>query len=170
MPTWRKRAAPLAFLALLLAPAALPAQVVAGFSLGVPAAGHNPHLGTISLQGRAGVALPPVPHVMVMWDLISVGFDRLQRQNAASIGTGLEAWISPAVHPALSHGPLILAEAGVGRRFGAGLHGFTSIGAGLGWSLGDAVPYVEYRRRLGFHAGRVPDQQILIGIHFVLFG
>ena len=149
---------------------ALPAQVVASASVGFPASGNNPHWSTASAQAGVGVALPPLPHLMVMWNLAKFGFDRINRRDGGFVATGLEAWLSPSLRPALSHGPLLLGEADLGRRFGPGLHGFTSVGAGVGWSFGDWVPYMEFRRRLGFHVGRQADQQVLIGVHYVLFG
>lgn len=156
-------------LALLLS---LPAagQIVAGVSLGVPTPRPFAGPGTFAASGDLGIALPSAPHLLVFWDMARLGFDRLQGYNGASIATGFTAWISPAAHPAQSHAPLLLAEAGIGRRFGFGLHGFTTVGIGAGWSLGDWVPYVEYQRREGFHPGRQVQDRLVIGVRFIVFG
>src|SRR6185437_7895600 len=94
-----------------------PAQIVASMSMGAPSHA-NPHFNTASADARVGVALPPVPHLMLMWNLADLGVDRIARQGGVSIGTGVEAWLSPAARPAQSHLPLVLTEAGVGRRWG----------------------------------------------------
>jgi len=146
-----------------------PAQIVASMSMGAPSHA-NPHFNTASADARVGIALPPVPHLMLMWNLADLGVDRIARQGGVSIGTGVEAWFSPAARPAQSHLPLVLAEAGVGRRWGMGLHGFTVLGVGVGWSIGDWVPYLEFRRRSAFHSGRPHDDEVLLGVKFVLFG
>lgn len=156
--------------ACLLWTGALPAQIVATGSFGFPAQATNPHLANAMLTGKLGIALPPVPHTLLLWNLVGVSYDRQQEEAGASLETGLELWLSPARRPVQSHSPLLLAEAAVGRRWGPGLHGYKALGAGLGWSLGDWVPYAEYRRRTSFHAGRPVDNQIVIGVHFVLFG
>lgn len=148
---------------------ALPAQVVASFNVGAPSHA-NPHFETFSAGARVGIALPPVPHLLVMWNLADIGMDRLARQPGVSLATGLEVWLSPARRPAQSHLPLLLAEVGIGRRWGKGLHGFTTWGAGAGWSLGDWVPYAEYRRRVSFHPGRPRDNEVLLGVKYILFG
>ena len=160
----------LLLLALTAAAPRLPAQIIVTGALGLPAKASNPHLSTLSARVGFGVALPPVPHLTVFWNLASLGYDRLQAQNGASISTAFEAWVSPAFRPAQSFGPLLIGEAGVGRRFGLGLHGFTTLGAGLGWSLGDWIPYVEFRRRTSFHSGRPHDNEVLVGVHFMVFG
>ncbi|MGH9485508.1 MAG: hypothetical protein ACRD1F_10665 [Terriglobales bacterium] len=148
---------------------ALPGQIIAGGSFGVLADGGQPHaIGRVA--GSIGVALPPVPHVLFLWDMASLGYDRQSGHNGGSLGTGLEVWVSPSLRPAQSWGPLLLGEVALGRRFGTGLHGYTALGAGLGWSLGDWVPYVEYRYRTSFHAHRPVDRQIVVGVKFVLFG
>ncbi|HET9784065.1 MAG TPA: hypothetical protein VFP94_03790 [Terriglobales bacterium] len=154
----------------MLCSSMLPAQILASGTFGFPAQSSNPHLANATAMGKLGISLPPVPHALVMWNILGLGFDRWQQQPGASLETGMEVWLSPARRPVQSHSPLVLAEAALGRRWGQGLHGYKAIGAGLGWSLGDWVPYAEYRRRTSFHAGRPVDNQILIGVHFVLFG
>lgn len=148
----------------------LPAQVLATGAFGFPARTANPHFANTSATGKLGLSLPPVPHALVMWNFLGLGFDRQLQQPGASLETGLELWLSPARHPVQSHSPLVMAEAAVGRRWGQGLHGYKAVGAGVGWSLGNWVPFAEFRRRTSFHAGRPVDNQILIGLHFVLFG
>lgn len=150
--------------------AGLSAQVIATGDGSVPAAAANPHLATATAGAALGIALPGAPHLLLVWNFAGVNFDRLQQHNGVSMQTGLEAWISPAAHPVQSHAPLLLGEALIGRRFGVGRHGFTGFGAGVGWSLGDWVPYVEFRRRDGFHSASPVDRQVVIGLHFVLFG
>lgn len=149
---------------------ALPAQILATGTFGFPAHISNPHFANASANGKLGISLPPVPHALLMWNFLGVGFDRQLQQPGASLESGLEVWLSPARHPVQSHSPFVLAEAALGRRWGQGLHGYTAVGAGVGWSLGNWAPFAEYRRRTSFHAGRPVDNQILIGVHFVLFG
>jgi len=147
----------------------LSAQIVASVNGSVPATA-NAHLATAAAGAKLGIALPAAPHLLLLWNFAGLSFDRLQQRNGGSVETGLEAWLSPSAHPEQSHGPLLLGEALVGRRFGVGRHGFTGLGGGVGWSLGNWLPYVEYRRRNGFHSGSPVDRQIVIGLHFVLFG
>lgn len=148
---------------------ALPAQVVASGSLGVHANRGEAHtIGRVA--GSVAIALPPLPHALFLWNIASAGFDRQQNHNGGSIGTGLELWLSPALRPAESWGPLVLGEVAVGRRFGLGLHGYTAVGGGVGWSLGDWIPYVEFRRRISFHPHRPGDDQVIVGLKFILFG
>jgi len=146
------------------------AQIVASGSVGAPTSFNDPHLATASANAKIGIALPGAPHFQFLWNMAGLDFDRMQRRNGGSIETGLEAWISPARRPAQSHGPLLLADAGLGRRFGTGLHGFTAVGLGAGWSIGDWIPFVEFRRRASFDAGRPDDRQYLVGVKFILFG
>jgi len=154
----------------LLSALALPAQVVLSGAVGAPTANRAPDSRTFSGFAKLGIALPPAPHLLLLWNMVGVGFDRLEARNGVSVESGFEAWVSPSARPAQSHGPLLLTEAALGRRFGEGLHGYASFGIGGGWSIGDWVPYAEFRRRSSFHAGRPVDHQIVIGIHFVLFG
>ncbi|HEY8056492.1 MAG TPA: hypothetical protein VIE13_11340 [Terriglobales bacterium] len=154
----------------MLLSSGLPAQVLATGTFGFPAQSTNPRFANAAASGKLGISLPPVPHALVMWNFLGLGYDRQLQQSGASLETGLEAWISPVERPVQSHSPLLLAEVAVGRRWGLGLHGYKAVGAGVGWSLGNWVPYVEYRHRTSFHAGRPVDNQILIGVHFVLFG
>lgn len=148
---------------------ALPAQVVAGGSLGVHVNRGEPHtVGRVA--GSIAVALPPLPHALFLWNIASLGFDREQNHNGGSIATGLELWLSPSLRPAESWGPLVLGEVALGRRFGLGLHGYTAVGGGVGWSLRDWIPYVEFRRRVSFHPHRPGDNQVLVGLKFILFG
>jgi len=156
-------------LAVLLA-GALSAQVVLTAAAGGPSANRTPDFGTFSAFAKLGIALPPAPHLLVLWNFAGAGWDRLQARNGASLESGIEAWLSPARRAAQSHGPLLLTEAALGHRFGSGLHGYASLGIGGGWSIGDWVPFAEFRRRASFHAGRPVDHQIVVGIHFVLFG
>lgn len=158
-----------AALALLLA-ASLPAQVVASGFLAAPSRTDNAELQDFSAGGNLGIALPAAPHILPLWNLAGMSFDRVQARNGGSLQTGLEAWVSPALRPAQSHGPMLLGEAAVGRRFGYGLHGYSLVGAGAGWSLGDWVPYVEFRRRAGFSAAGPVEHELVIGLHFILFG
>lgn len=163
----------LAGLAALLVPAlaaALSAQIVAGAALAAPSRTHNAELQDFSAGGKLGIALPAAPHLLVLWNMVGLGYDRLQAHSGVAAETGLEAWLSPALRPALSHGPLLLGEAAVGRRFGTGLHGYTTLGAGVGWSRGEWAPYAEYRRRSGFHAASPVVHEIVVGVHFILFG
>lgn len=163
---WRAGALALVVAALV---GVLPAQIVASASVGGPSH-DNPHFNTASVQARLGIALPSAPHLLLMWNFAEVGVDRLAGQAGASVATSVEAWVSPVAHPALSHTPLVLAEAGVGRRWGQGLHGFTVLGVGAGWSLGEWIPFAEYRRRASFHPGRPSDHEVLLGVKFILFG
>ncbi|MGH9468516.1 MAG: hypothetical protein ACRD1Y_14285 [Terriglobales bacterium] len=150
-------------------PLALSAQIVVSGSAGLLANPHQPHqLGRAAV--KLGIALPPVPHLLLLWNVASVALDRQAGNNAPALGTSLEAWLSPARRPAESWGPLLLAEVAVGHRWGTGPHGYTALGLGAGWSLGNWVPYVEYRRRTFFHSGSVPDHQIVVGLKFILFG
>ncbi|HVA64653.1 MAG TPA: hypothetical protein VNF74_13085 [Terriglobales bacterium] len=172
MKTPRLAWAPTAALALLAGAALaapLSAQIVSTFAFGAPSRAKIQG-SDLQVAGKLGVALPPTPHLLLLWNLAGAGFDRFQGHNGAALETGLEAWVSPARRPAQSWGPLLLAEAALGRRFGVGLHGYQALGIGAGWSLGDWVPYLEFRRRASFHAGQPVDHQILIGVHFVLFG
>lgn len=155
--------------AALLLTAALPAQVVATMALGAPS-GPNPNFATASAMAKVGIALPSAPHLLPLWNFAGAGFDRIAGQNGGALETGLALWVSPALRPAQSHAPLLILEAGLGRRWGTGLHGYTAVGVGAGWSLGDWVPYIEFRRRASFYAGRPTFHQILIGFHFILFG
>lgn len=145
-------------------------QVVVSGQVTAPAAKSNPHLAEFSAGAKLGIALPSAPHVLLLWNMAGLSYDRWQARGGASLETGVEAWLSPASRPALSWGPLILAEAAIGRRWGTGLHGYTAIGAGAGWSFGSWVPYAEYRRRLGFHRGREAEDEMVVGVHFNLFG
>lgn len=148
---------------------AAPAQIIATGAAGVLANhGQARQIGRVA--AKIGIALPPVPHLLLLWDIASVGLDRQPGHGGAALATGLEAWLSPALRPAQSWGPVLLGEADLGRRWGVGLHGYTAVGAGAGWSLGDWVPYVEFRRRTSFHAGRPVDRQIVVGLKFVVFG
>lgn len=145
------------------------AQIVATAAVGVLANSGQPRqVGRVA--AKIGIALPPVPHLLLLWDIASVGLDREPGHGGAALGTGVEAWLSPGLRPAQSWGPLLLGEADIGRRWGAGLHGYMAVGAGAGWSLDDWVPYVEYRRRTSFHSGRPVDHQWVVGLKFVLFG
>lgn len=145
------------------------AQVVLTVSGGVPSEA-NPHFQTASAGAKLGIALPSAPHLLLLWNFAGLSWDRLAGHNGGSYETGLEAWFSPRARPAQSFGPVVMGEAALGRRWGTGLHGFTTLGLGAGWSWGDWVPYVEYRRRASFHAGRPLDHQVVIGVHFIVFG
>lgn len=149
--------------------AATSAQVILNAYGGAPSEA-NPHFRTASAGAQLGIALPTVPHLQWTWNFAGLNWDRLAGHNGGSLTTGLEAWVSPHARPAQSFGPLLIGEAGLGRRWGWGLHGFTSLGVGAGWSWGDWVPYIEFRRRASFHSGRPVDHQVLIGLHFILFG
>ncbi len=155
---------------LALLAALLPAQVVGTVALAAPSATRNPNWGELTATAKLGIALPSVPHALFLWNFGGASFDRLQSQNGGAVETGLETWISLARRPALSFGPLLIAEAAIGRRFGEGLHGYTAVGIGAGWSWGSWVPFVEYRRRAGFHPASPVDHQIVIGVHYILFG
>ncbi|MGH9476468.1 MAG: hypothetical protein ACRD1C_09050 [Terriglobales bacterium] len=149
--------------------AAASAQVVAGGAVGVLANPHEPRqVGRAA--AKVAIALPPVPHLLLLWNIVSVGLDRQPGSTGAALGTGLEAWLSPSLRPAQSWGPILLGEVALGRRWGTGLHGYKTVGAGVGWSLGDVVPYLEYRRRTSFHAGRGVDHQVVVGVQYILFG
>ncbi|HUX67635.1 MAG TPA: hypothetical protein VMV31_09110 [Terriglobales bacterium] len=164
-PPW----AVVAALALGALAASLPAQIVSTFALGAPSRAKIQ--GTdLQVVGKLGIALPPQPHLLLLWNFAGASYDRFRGHDGAALETGLEAWISPARRPAQSWGPLLLAEAALGRRFGPGLHGYQALGIGAGWSLGDWIPFVEFRRRASFHPGQPVDHQILVGIHFILFG
>ncbi|MGH9486512.1 MAG: hypothetical protein ACRD04_02840 [Terriglobales bacterium] len=154
---------------LALSSAALPAQIVASGAVGAHVHAQAPDtLGTV--QAQLGVALPPLPHVLLLWNLAQFGYDPFPASHGVSLATGLEVWLSPSLRPAQSWGPLLLGDVAIGRRWGLGLHGFTDLGVGAGWSLGNWVPYLEFRRRSSFHAGRPVDRQVLVGVKFVLFG
>lgn len=155
---------------LLLAAALLPAQVVGTLSVAAPSATRNPDWAQLAVSAKLGIALPSAPHALVLWNFGGASFDREQRLNGGALETGLETWISLARRPALSFGPLLIAEAALGRRFGEGLHGYAAVGIGAGWSWGSWVPYVEYRRRAGFHANSPVEHQIVVGVHYVIFG
>ncbi len=154
----------------VLLAALLPAQIVGTLAVAAPSATRNPNWAELAATAKLGIALPSAPHTLVLWNFAGAGFDRLARQNGGALETGLEAWISLARRPALSFGPLLILEAAVGRRFGEGLHGYTAVGIGAGWSWGSWVPFVEYRRRAGFHATSPVDHQIVVGVHYILFG
>ncbi len=156
--------------AVLLVALAAPAQVLISGQVSAPVAKPNPHLAEFSAGAKLGLALPSAPHLLVLWNMAGVSYNRWQGRAGVSLETGLEAWFSPTARPALSWGPVILGEAAVGRRWGVGLHGYTAVGAGVGWSFGSWVPYVEYRRRLGFHRGRQAEDEMTVGVHFILFG
>lgn len=149
--------------------AAAAAQIVVSGYGGAPSEA-NPRFRTASVGAQLGIALPTVPHVQWTWNFVGLSWDRLQSHSGGSLTTGVEAWVSLHRRPAQSFGPLLIGEAGLGRRWGIGLHGFSSVGAGAGWSWGDWVPYIEFRRRAGFHAGGPVDHQVLIGLHFIVFG
>jgi hypothetical protein len=146
----------------------VPAQIVATAAVGAPD-GSNPHFGTGSALGQIGIALPAIPHVLPLWNMAGLSYDRIEGQGGGSIQTGLETWVSPAAHPAQSWSPLLLAEVALGRRWGDGLHGYSAEGLGVGWSLGDWVPFVEFRRRSGFHAASPTEHEIVVGVKFILF-
>jgi hypothetical protein len=155
---------------LWLAAVFAPAQVVGTLAVSAPSATRNPDWQQLGATAKLGIALPSAPHTLVLWNFAGASFDREQRQNGGALETGLEAWISLARRPALSFGPLLIAEAALGRRFGEGLHGYEAVGIGAGWSFGSWVPFVEYRRRAGFHPASPVDHQLVLGFHYVLFG
>ena len=165
----RARAAFVVAVASLALAGLLPAQIVASGAVALPS--RAPFSGDdLQAGGRVGLALPPAPHVLALWNLAGVTFDRDQQHNGAALETGLEVWLSPARRPAQSWAPLLIGEAALGRRWGTGLHGYESLGIGFGWSLGNWAPYAEYRRRAGFHAASPVEHAIVIGVHFILFG
>jgi hypothetical protein len=156
--------------ALVLAAALLPAQIVGTLAVSAPSATRDPKWSQLSGMAKLGIALPSAPHALFLWNFAGASYDREQRLNGGALETGLEAWISLARRPALSFGPVLIAEAALGRRFGEGLHGYEAVGIGAGWSWGAWVPYVEYRRRAGFHPDSPVDHQIVLGVHYILFG
>jgi hypothetical protein len=108
-------------------------------------------------------------HVLAAWNVLGVSFDRLQHHNGGSIETSLMGMLSLAPGTTHSNSPLLLGEAGVGHRWGAGpFGGYTELGVGAGWAIGSHIPFIEFRRRFPFGSARA-DDQILVGIHFVLF-
>lgn len=108
-------------------------------------------------------------HFLAAWNILGVSFDRLQHHNGGSIETSLMGMLSLAPGTTHSNSPLLLGEAGVGHRWGAGpFGGYTELGIGAGWDIGSQIPFIEVRRRFPTGSARA-DNQILVGIHFVLF-
>ena len=108
-------------------------------------------------------------HVLAAWNILGVSFDRLQHHNGGSVETSLMGMLSLAPGTTHSNSPLLLGEAGIGHRWGAGpFGGYTELGVGAGWAIGSHIPFIEVRRRFPTGSARA-DNQILVGIHFVLF-
>lgn len=108
-------------------------------------------------------------HVMAAWNILGFSYDRLQHRGGGNVETSLMGMLSLAPGATHSNSPLLIAEAGTGYRFGGGpFGGYTELGAGVGWAIGSRIPFIEVRRRFPFGSARA-DNQILVGIHIVLF-
>ena len=156
---------------LLLGSVSLHAQVI-GTLMGGTGFDHGRFTnGEFSGTARFGLALAhgEQSHVLAAWNILGVSFDRLQHHNGGSIETSLMGMLSLAPGTTHSNSPLLLGEAGVGHRWGAGpFGGYAELGVGAGWAIGSHIPFLEFRRRFPTGSARA-DNQILVGIHFVLF-
>lgn len=156
---------------LLFGSASLQAQVI-GTLMGGTGFNHGRFTnGEFSGTARFGFAFAHAQqsHVLAAWNILGVSFDRLQHHNGGSIETSLMGMLSLAPGTTHSNSPLLLGEAGVGHRWGAGpFGGYAELGVGAGWAIGSHIPFVEFRRRFPTGSARA-DDQILVGIHFVLF-
>lgn len=155
----------------LLSSATLSAQVI-GTLMGGTGFDHGRFTnGEFTGTARFGFAFAhgQQSHVLAAWNILGVSFDRLQHHDGGSIETSLMGMLSLAPGTTHSNSPLLLGEAGVGHRWGAGPFGsYTELGVGAGWDIGSHIPFIEFRRRFPTGSTRA-DNQILVGIHFVLF-
>lgn len=168
-PAWRQT---VLLTALLLAgTAGLQAQAIGTLMGGVGFDHGRVTNGEFNGMARFGLAFShgEQSHVLAAWNILGVSFDRLDHHNGGTVETSLMGMLSLAPGTTHSNSPLLLGEAGIGHRWGAGpFGGYTELGVGAGWAIGSHIPFVEFRRR--FPTGSAPaDDQILVGIHFVLF-
>jgi hypothetical protein len=157
---------------LLLAVGSARAQVMTNL---YGAATHNENpIGEIGQTGGVslGVAWPHNPYGrwIGVWDIIGGFYDREQLRNGYGLNSVMWGMFSLRPGTTHSHSPVLIGEAGAGKRWGhGGLSTFTSLAAGIGYANGDHIPYVEYRRRFAIDSTLRRDNEIVVGIRFILF-
>lgn len=156
---------------LLLGSAPLHAQVIGTLMGGTGFNQGRFTNGEFTGEARFGLGLAhgEQSHLFAAWNILGVSFDHLQHHDGGSVETSLMGMLSLASGNTHSNSPLLLGEVGIGHRWGTGpFGGYTELGIGTGWAIGSHIPFIEFRRRVPTGSAQA-DDQILVGIHFVLF-